>query len=78
MKKEKKVALITLLVMILNMFSPYSILFNNISNAATGVLGDDPIILNNLGVTTKRIKQNTNSRNSCSNRSCLKWIRLPI
>ncbi|MFR7463616.1 MAG: bacterial Ig-like domain-containing protein [Clostridia bacterium] len=53
MKKEKKVALITLLVMILNMFSPYSILFNNISNAATGVLGDDPIILNNLGVTTK-------------------------
>ena len=39
--------------MILNMFSPYSILFNNISNAATGVLGDDPIILNNLGVTTK-------------------------
>ena len=46
-------ALITLLVMILNMFSPYSILFNNISNAATGVLGDDPIILNNLGVTTK-------------------------
>ena len=52
MKKEKKVALITLLVMILNMFSPYSILFNNISNAATGVLGDDPIILN-LGVTTK-------------------------
>ena len=53
MKKEKKMALITLLVMILNMFSPYSILFNNISNAATGVLGDDPIILNNLGVTTK-------------------------
>ena len=53
MKKEKKIAIITLLVMILNMFSPYSILFNNISNAATGVLGDDPIILNNLGVTTK-------------------------
>ena len=53
MKKEKKIALITLLVMILNMFSPYSVLFNNISKAATGVLGDDPIIINNLGVTQK-------------------------
>ena len=53
MKKEKKIALITLLVMILNMFSPYSILFNNISKAATGVLGDNPIIINNLGVTQK-------------------------
>ena len=53
MKKEKKIALITLLVMILNMFSPYSILFNNISKAATGVLGENPIIINNLGVTKK-------------------------
>ena len=53
MKKEKKIALITLLVMILNMFSPYSVLFNNISKAATGVLGDNPIIINNLGVTKK-------------------------
>ena len=53
MKKEKKIALITLLVMILNMFSPYSVLFNNISKAATGVLGDNPIIINNLGVTQK-------------------------
>ena len=53
MKKEKKLALITLLVMILNMFSPYSILFNNISKAATGVLGENPIIINNLGVTKK-------------------------
>ena len=76
MKKEKKIALITLLVMILNMFSPYSILFNNISKAATGVLGENPIIINNLGVTKKRIKQNPNSRNRCSNRSNPKWIRL--
>ena len=67
MKKEKKIALITLLVMILNMFSPYSILFNNISKAATGVLGENPIIINNLGVTKKG-----------SNRSNPKWIRLPI
>ena len=35
------------------MFSPYSVLFNNISKAATGVLGDNPIIINNLGVTQK-------------------------
>ena len=74
MKKEKKIALITLLVMILNMFSPYSVLFNNISKAATGVLGDNPIIINNLGVTQKGYKQNPNSRNCCSNRSSPKWI----
>lgn len=78
MKKEKKIALITLLVMILNMFSPYSILFNNISKAATGVLGENPIIINNLGVTKKGSNKNPNSRNRCSNRSNPKWIRLPI
>ncbi len=40
------------------------------------MLGENPIIINNLGVTKKRIKQNPNSRNRCSNRSNPKWIRL--
>ena len=53
MKKKKQIAIITIIIMLLNMFSPYVTLFNNISYAGTGVLEENPLIFNNLGITTK-------------------------
>ena len=49
--KKRIIAFLVLMVMLLNMFSPYTILFNNVANAATGVLEEYPLILNNLGIT---------------------------
>ena len=53
MKVKKRIALLTVLIMIFNMFSPYSILFNNTVYAATGEIEEKPVIMNNLGITTK-------------------------
>ena len=51
--KKRIIAFLVLMAMLLNMFSPYTILFNNVANAATGVLEEYPLILNNLGITKK-------------------------
>ena len=53
MKKKKQIAIITIIIMLLNMFFPYTSLFKNISYAGTGVLEEHPLIVNNLGITTK-------------------------
>ena len=53
MKVKKRIALLTVLIMIFNMFSPYSILFNNTVEAATGEIEEKPVIINNLGITQK-------------------------
>lgn len=52
MKKKKQIAIITIIIMLLNMFFPYVSLFNNIAYAGTGVLEEYPLIINNLGITT--------------------------
>ena len=36
MKGKKRIALLTVLIMIINLFAPYSILFKNTVSAATG------------------------------------------
>ena len=56
MKVKKQIAFVTVLVLLLNLFSPYTILFNNISNAAaTGTITDQdqPIVLNATEIVTK-------------------------
>ena len=51
--KKRFIAFLILMAMLLNMFSPYTILFNNVVNAASGELEEYPLILNNLGITRK-------------------------
>ena len=51
--KKRFIAFLILMAMLLNMFSPYTILFNNVVNAASGELEEYPLILNNLGITKK-------------------------
>ena len=53
MKVKKRIALLTVLIILFNMFSPYSILFNNTVLAATGNIEEKPVIMNNLGITQK-------------------------
>ena len=50
--KKRLIAIITILIVIINMFFPYSILFNTKVEAGTGVLEPYPVILTNLGITT--------------------------
>ena len=49
-KKKKALAFLTLVIMIINMFSPYTAL---VVHATTGTLEDDPLVFQNMGVTTK-------------------------
>lgn len=53
MKLKKKVALLLVIMLLFNIFSPYIPLLSNRTLAATGVLEENPLILNNLGITTK-------------------------
>ena len=53
MKIKRKLALLTVLIIIMNLFAPYSILFNNTVQAASQVIEDKPIVLSNLGITQK-------------------------
>ena len=53
METKRKVALLTVIIILLNLFSPYISIFNNTVFAATGVLEENPLILNNLGITQK-------------------------
>lgn len=53
METKRKVALLTVIIILLNVFSPYIPIFNNTVFAATGVLEENPLILNNLGITQK-------------------------
>ena len=54
METKRKVALLTVIIILLNLFSPYIPIFNNTVFAATGVLEENPLILNNLGITNFR------------------------
>lgn len=53
MKGKKRIALLTVFIIIMNLFAPYSVLFNSTVQAATGTLEDKPILLSNMGITTK-------------------------
>ena len=53
MKTKNRIALLMVIIMLLNLFSPYIPLLNNRALAATGVLEENPLILNNLGITQK-------------------------
>ena len=46
-KKKKLIALLTILIMMFNMFSPYTALF---VNAATGTLEEDSLLFYNMGI----------------------------
>ena len=50
---KRKIAFITLLAILINIFAPYSALFSNNVYAATGQIEESPVIFNNLGITTK-------------------------
>ena len=53
MKERKRiVALCTVLIMLINMFSPYTLLIGT-AEASTGTIEEKPVIFNNLGITTK-------------------------
>lgn len=52
MNIRKRIALITVLIIIMNLFAPYSILFHNTVQAATGTLEEKPILISNRGITT--------------------------
>ena len=52
MKVKKRIALATVIIIILSMFSPYSVLINT-AQAATGTIEAEPVVFNNLGITTK-------------------------
>ena len=49
-KNKRLIAILTLIVMIFNMFSPYTLL---VAQAATGTLEEDALVFQNMGVTTK-------------------------
>ncbi|MCI8620546.1 MAG: hypothetical protein HFJ50_01670 [Clostridia bacterium] len=53
MKGKKRIALLTVFILIINLFAPYSILFKNTVEAATGTIEENPFILSNLGITQK-------------------------
>ena len=52
MKGQKRIALITVIIMLVSMFSPYTALINTVK-AATGTIEEKPVVFNNLGITTK-------------------------
>ena len=52
MNMRKRIALITILVIIMNLFAPYSILFKHTVQAASGVIEDNPIMVSNRGIKT--------------------------
>lgn len=51
MKVRKRIALITVIAIIMNLFSPYSVLFKHTVEAATGAIEEKPVVFNNLGIT---------------------------
>ncbi len=53
MKLRKRIALITVLIIILNLFSPYSVLFKNTVSAVSNTVEENPVIINNLGIKKK-------------------------
>lgn len=53
MKGKKRIALLTVLIMIINLFAPYSILLKNTVSAATGTLEEKPVLLSNRGIELK-------------------------
>ena len=50
---KKKIALLTVLMILLNMFAPYSVLFTNTVYAATGTIEENPVVFTNLGIVNK-------------------------
>ena len=50
---KKKIAFLTVLIILLNMFAPYSVLFTNTVYAATGEIEENPVVFSNLGIVNK-------------------------
>ena len=62
MKLRKRIALITVFIIIMNLFAPYSVLFNNTVVAAESKAPadtDKPVIINNLGIQPVTYKGET-------------------
>jgi len=58
MKLRKRIALTTVLILIINLFAPYSILFNTgntVSAATISTPEEKPIVLSNLGINSKKV-----------------------
>ena len=53
MKKERRIALAVLIIMIVSLFSPYGVLFQTTVQAATGTIEEKPLVFNNIGITQK-------------------------
>ncbi len=53
MKMKKRIALLTVFIIIMNLFAPYSVLFNSTVQAASTQIEEHPIVLTNLGITQK-------------------------
>lgn len=52
MKVRRKIVLITVIAIIINLFSPYSVLFNHtVYAAATGTIEEKPVVFKNYSVT---------------------------
>ena len=50
---KKQIALLTVIILLLNIICPYISIFNSSVYAATGILEENPLIINNLGITQK-------------------------